>query len=89
MPYTPCPACPPGAPTWGGAVKRRTNVVHAVAAPHVQLSNIFKNQKGVIKDLPKPFPSPTNLKKIFKNFHELFIIRKGYCYVPPQKYYLT
>jgi len=47
MPYTPCPACPPGAPTWGGAVKRRTNVVHAAATPHVYHLRKTNKHKGV------------------------------------------
>jgi len=47
MPYTPCPACPPGAPTWGRAVKRRTKVGRAAATPHVYHYGILIKHKGV------------------------------------------
>jgi len=51
-----------------GAVRRLGYKPAGRAPLHVQLKYISNNQKGVKKDLPKPFPLHPNLKKILDNF---------------------
>jgi len=74
MPYTPCPACPPGAPTWGRAVKRRTKAVHAAATPHVQLYVIFINQKGVYVIFVQLYVKHESQKGVYVIFVQLCVI---------------